>query len=62
MTMRPAADDQSSQTAGQHPDEQRGDEIGSFTPDDEAALDRAWATITDEDIAASIRWLDEIKR
>lgn len=28
-----------------------------LTPEDEAALDRAWSSITDEDIAASIRWL-----
>ncbi|HET9112209.1 MAG TPA: hypothetical protein VFN78_15380 [Ktedonobacterales bacterium] len=38
------------------------EEIGPLTPGDETALDRAWATITDEDIATSIRWLEEIKR
>lgn len=30
-----------------------------LTPDDEAALDAAWDGITDDDIAASIAWLDK---
>lgn len=33
-----------------------------LTPDDEAALDRAWETITDAEIEASIAWLNEQQR
>jgi hypothetical protein len=30
----------------------------TLTPAQEDALDRAWATITDADIEASIRWIE----
>lgn len=30
-----------------------------LTPDQEAALDRAWNTITDAEIEESVRWLDD---
>lgn len=43
----------SSSKSGDH-----GEEI-TLTPADKAALDNAWASITDADIAASIQWLDE---
>jgi hypothetical protein len=34
------------------------DEI-DLMPEDEVALDKAWATITQEEIEKSIAWLDE---
>lgn len=33
-----------------------------LTPEDETALDRAWDGVTDEDIAASIAWLDAVDK
>jgi hypothetical protein len=40
------------------PPTERPNEI-NLTPDDERALDRAWETITDAEIEASVRWTHE---
>lgn len=47
-------------TAPKPPDSERN-EI-DLTPEDEAALDKAWDSVTDAEIEASIAWLDEVER
>lgn len=43
----------------QQPPQNQTEEL-TLTPADERALDHAWSTITEEDIAASIHWLNSL--
>ena len=38
----------------------RGEDGDTLTAADEKILDKVWATVTDEEIAASMKWYDEI--
>lgn len=46
-------------TTPEGPNESPRDDI-DLTADDESALDKAWDSVTDADIAASITWLEEV--